>query len=220
MAPKQKTSDSSQQDCFLPRTGSKHQKRGVGNVYEISVPQGFAYVHFVFWREDWDCELLRVLPKFYKRPIESTSILPTHDERFYGYTSLVFPLRRRWLRPVGLLPIATKWKCEPEFKSWRPPLQEGGNPRWVFCKDAKKHIWKNISVEDMTPRQRELPDDGIAGFDIFFLRIASNWRPTDDLMLKAGQVHAKERKFLKAWPEYEKRFAEYIKSGWKKGKVE
>jgi|LakMenEpi03Aug12_release.lakeMendotaPanAssembly.Ray.scaffolds.fasta_scaffold35260_7 hypothetical protein len=200
---------------FLPRTNSTLYKLGTGTIYEVLTPRGFAYLQFVQWRQDWEYELLRVVPRYFKTRVVDTDELPIDIERYYTWCSLRGAIKKKWVSVVGRMEIASKWKSPPEFRSYRPALPIEDAQSWAFCVDAKKQIWKKVTVAEMSEQQKDLPPDDLIGFASLLLQLCTNWHPRDELGLKLGQEPRKAKAFRKKWPDFERNFAEYLKADWR-----
>lgn len=148
----------------------------LGDVVEITTPQGFAYAQFTHDIPLHE-QLLRILPGLYATRPTDLAALVQQRERYVTFF---------WLRPalqksrpvvtiVGQFPIPARNRAVPLFRTPAlEPRDPGPPPYWTLWDGQRR--WR---VDRLTEGQRDLPVDGMPTTGVFLHQIVSGWSPRD-----------------------------------------
>jgi hypothetical protein len=161
------------------RTDSKQIR--LGDVVEIPLATGFAYVQFVF--EDKGTmgmgELVRVFPERREQPATSLAELTLNNESYYVFCPIRTAAKKGWIKILGNAPVPEKYRIRPAFKI-----------NYAFDRrDKSKLVWFIIEPgtgtsrkvgSQLSPEDRTLPMHVIWGLDLLKERIEKGWTPEDE----------------------------------------
>lgn len=148
----------------------------LGDVIEITTPQGFAYAQFTHDIPLHE-QLLRILPGLYASRPTDLAALVQQPERYVTFF---------WLRPalqksravvtiVGPFPIPARNRAMPLFRTPAlEPRELGPPPYWTLWDEQRR--WR---VDRLTEAQRDLPVDGMPHTEVFLHQIVNGWAPRD-----------------------------------------
>ncbi len=148
----------------------------LGDVVEITTPQGFAYAQFTH-DIPLHGQLLRILPGLYATRPTDLAALVQQPERYVTFF---------WLRPalhksravvaiVDQFPIPARNRAVPLFRTPALAPREPGPPPYWTLWDGQR-CWR---VDRLTEAQRNLPVDGMPHTEVFLHQIVSGWAPRD-----------------------------------------
>lgn len=164
----------------VQRKRRKRPRPKIGDVIEITTPQGFAYAQFTH-DHPMGGEVLRILPGLYaSRPADLASLVQQR-ERYVTFYAVRAALRDDEIEVaiVGQFPIPARNRPFPLFRSpMLPDPITGEIPFWTLWDGRDSTTARR--VERLTEAQRDLPPGGFPSHPLFIEQIVSGWQPRDD----------------------------------------
>ena len=141
----------------------------IGDVVEISTPQGLAYAHYTHKHDEPPCygALLRVLPGLHsERPADFSSLV-AHEPIFSVFFPLGAACNRRIVTVVAAEHVSASSRAFPTFRS----AFSNSGP-WVLWDGQKE--WR---VHSLTSQQfKDFPPLGVINDTLLIDRILQGWR--------------------------------------------
>lgn len=141
-----------------------------GDIFEILTRKGLAYGQVTHRHKQYG-ELVRILPGFFREPLETFESLVGEPELFKTFIPLGAAAHRNIFRIVGNTGV-------PEFAQQFPIFRDGvadkttkkvGDNWWLW--DGEKEWW----VGALTDEQRKFPIRGIWNDTLLIERIENGW---------------------------------------------
>ncbi len=148
----------------------------IGDMIEITTPQGFAYAQFTH-DIPLHGQLLRILPGLYATRLTDLTALVQQRERYVTFFRLRPALykARAVVAIVGTCAIPARNRPVPLFRSPAlEPREPGPPPYWTLWDGQRR--WR---VDQLTAEQWDLPVDGMPHTEVFLDQIVSGWQPRD-----------------------------------------
>ena len=170
-------------------TKRKFTRPVLGDIVEVPLKRGFAYVQYVYRHRDPPVQmgdLIRVLPGiFAKRPKEFSELNAKH-ERFIAFFPVAIAVRRKYVSIVAHEKVPERFKTLPLFKAAGLRSPETSKPLSWGLWDGKKS-WR---VSELTEEERRLPLRQFINLMLLGERIESGWTPEDEF----AEPNAKNRR--------------------------
>jgi hypothetical protein len=145
----------------------------IGDLIEISTPNGFAYAHFTHKHARYGA-LIRVVPGFYAaRPSIFASLVQLRPQ-FMTFFPLGVACNRGIVSIVANETVPMHAAAFPTFRSGTPGLDGRVETWWLWDGTTE---WR---VGALTPAMRLLPIRGIWNDTLLIERISLGWRSEDD----------------------------------------
>ncbi|MCC6176178.1 MAG: hypothetical protein IT305_12805 [Chloroflexi bacterium] len=146
----------------------------MGDLLEIETRRGLAYAQCTVKDKVYG-QLIRVLPGlFSERPID-LEILVTKPERYVAFFPAGAALSQGLVSFVGTYEVPSHARTMPLMRARGAPTHDGGWDWWLT--DGEKE-WR---VGRLLPEQTELSLSEIWMHGLLVERIASGWKPSDDV---------------------------------------
>ncbi len=144
----------------------------LGDLFELKTSKGYAYIHYIHKNDDLG-ELIRVLPKIYKkRPVNFNEIV-SQKEKFIVFFPLSAATRKKLVEYIGF------YNCEnytiPKY------MRTEHNVRGEFLGWHIVNIetWQRNLVKSLTSEQKKLSPWGIWNISLLKERIIQDWKIED-----------------------------------------
>jgi len=195
-----------------------NQKPKIGDIYEIKMPSGLAYVQYTHETED-GTHLIRVLPGIYSsRPYDLVA-LSQQKELYFIFTVLTHALRKKELALISNQPIPEWAKPFPIMR--KPGGRERGGKILNWCighglrLNTIKDIQQALHVRELTPEQKKLSVAQIWPVSTLAMEIERGWLPERNeefeeadrqkAILREGQVQKIEARVIDHYFYFPKR---------------
>jgi len=144
----------------------------LGDIFEIKTSKGNAYLHF-FYKDPEIGDLIRVLPRLYKkRPIDFNG-LASEQEEFMIFFPLSFANKKKIVELVGHYPI-NEFK-KPEFLRTEYYIR-GEFLGWHII---NTNTWKRQLVKTLTVEQKKLSPWGVWNDTLLIENLVNGWKLED-----------------------------------------
>lgn len=144
------------------------KKIKIGDVFEISTPKGYAYLHYIK-KDKTIGELVRVLPGLYSE--EPTDIKKTvgSDELFYIFFPLSFAYKKGIVRLVN--------NCEASNYDVPKYMRTEHNVRGEFLgwHIVNTQTWERTLVKTLNAEQIKFSPWGVWNDTLLIERLTNNW---------------------------------------------
>jgi hypothetical protein len=167
-----------QQGVSKPRkpTARRDSKRlRIGDVFEVPLARGFAYIQLVHHDAKGCGDLVRVLAGIHRKRLD-ISTLASQEEIYCAFFPVRHIAKRSLVRRVGSAPVDPKWKRLPNFKGYNQNFATGR--RTWFIIDAKNRFGRKVAK--LNKEQEAYPMHHVVGFPLMVERIESGWMPQDE----------------------------------------
>jgi hypothetical protein len=161
-------------------TKRKFNRAILGDIAEIPLKQGFAYIQYVYNYKkppNWGA-LVRVFPGIYSSRLHDFKKLNQMEERFVAFFPIRTAVHRNLMSVVAHEMIPPKFATLPLFKGAGARDTKTGNVRIWWLWDGDKS-WR---VGKLTRAQKRLPIHEIINFPLLVERIETNWSPEDEVV--------------------------------------
>lgn len=143
----------------------------LGDVFEISTPEGKAYLHYVY-KDKTVGELVRVLPGLYPERPEDLDNIVSKDELYVVFFPLSYANKRRIVERVGNFGIDFK---KPKYMREKHVVRS----EFIGWHIIDTDTWERELVNTVTKEQSQLSPWGIWNDTLLVERLVEEWTPEE-----------------------------------------
>ncbi len=146
-----------------------------GDVFEIKTERGWGYFQFTIKHPDMG-QLIRVLPGVHQNRLDDIAKLVSEKESYYVFFPVSGALAKKLIGRIGNFSVPIWAKDIPLMRSAGARARDGKVLTWVIVSNRDEKIVKTLSES-----QRHLSLAVIWNDTLLAERIASGWKPADDI---------------------------------------
>ena len=152
----------------------------IGDIYEVKVPSGLAYMQYTHEGED-NGELVRVLPGIYARRPDDFASFSQQKELYFTFCTLAIGLRKREVEQVSNQPVPESARPFPTMRKAGGRSREGRILNWHIGHGLRLYTIQEMQnalfTRELTPEQRKLSIAQICPISALAEDIERGWTP-------------------------------------------
>jgi hypothetical protein len=157
------------------RDPGRRFKPTLGDVFEIEIPRGLAYIQYVGRSKLYGGELVRLLPGIHRNRPEFFDQILSDGERFFTFIGLRDAVSDGFAKHVYHAELPDRLRVFPLMRWGTPPPRGGGPRKWrVF--DGEHYG----ELQDLTPEMAKLSVTGVPNRTRILQMIESGYQPEDE----------------------------------------
>ncbi|ELM3645113.1 hypothetical protein [Flavobacterium psychrophilum] len=141
----------------------------LGDIFEISTPKGYAYLHYVCEDVKIGRTLLRVLQGLYLERPNNLEELSSQKERYL----LFFPLKEAYKR--GIVERVGFLQCDSFVKPQKMRSEHNVKGEFLGWHIIDTDTWHRDLVKNLNPEQQKLSDWGSWNDTLLIENLINNW---------------------------------------------
>lgn len=152
----------------------------IGDIYELKVPSGLAYVQYTHEGED-NGELVRVLPGIHSSRPDDFASLSEQKELYFIFCLLAHGLRRGEIEMVSNQPVPERARPFPTMRKAGGRSREGRVLNWHIGHGLRLYTVQEMQnalyTRELTPEQKKLSIAEIWPISTLAAEIEKGWMP-------------------------------------------